>query len=303
MLGILYALGAALCWAIAPILFATGLKDVSANSANILRLSVAGIFAFVAAILWEDFWNQWPFDWAQIVIIIALTFIGMGFGDWLYLKGLKSTDVSFIVGISNIYPLFVAFFAILFGTESFNFLTFLASIIIVFGVILVSITNNTNVSPQSESYTPYPESWTQIYKTTAALMILAAFTWGITIYGLGFSLQYFPPFSANAIRMLAVAGLLGLSFLHRPTRKTQNNPQISSWAILIIGSVIGPGIGAWMMLVALDLLGPTKSSAIFSVSPFFTAWIAILVLKEKLTLIRFGGIILVCIGVILISIY
>jgi len=301
--GILYALGAALCWAIAPILYSIGLKDVSANLANMLRLSVAGVFSLIAAILWEDFWNLWPFDWAQIVIIIALSFIGMGFGDWLYLKGLKSMDVSFIVGISNIYPLFVAFFAILFGTESFNFLILLASIIIVSGVILVSITSNKNVILHNEAHTPSPDSGMQIYRKTTILMILAAFTWGITIYGLGFSLQYYPPFSANAIRMSAVAGILGLSFLHRPTRNKISTPSLSSLALLIIGSVIGPGIGAWMMLVALDLLGPTRSSAIFSVSPFFAAWIAILVLKEKLTLIRFGGIILVCLGVILISIY
>lgn len=302
MLGVLAALGAALSWAFSPSLYALVMKDTSPLLANVIRTSAAGLFSLLVAILWEDFLGQLPFDWFQVVFIISITFLGMGFGDWLYFKCLKSAEVSFIVGISNIYPLFVVLFAFIFGTEQLTLLALLASIIIVSGVILVSITKNQNVAQLTKRSSHVPESTSKKHLGPAVLAILAAFTWGISMFGLGFSLKYFSPLSANAIRVSLVGLLLFLIFLFDPSKKSVKKPSKFSLALLGVAGILGLGIGSWLMLVSITLLGAARSSAIFSVSPFFSALIAILVLKEKPTLNRLMGILIVCLGVLLMSI-
>jgi len=303
VLGILTALGAALCWAIAPTLFSVGLRDISSPFlANIIRISVAGVFSLICAVIWENFWEQLPFDLAPVIFLIALTLLGTGFGDWLYFKCLKLTELSFVIGISNIYPLFVALFAILFGTERLTPLAILASITIVSGVLLISKTKYMTDSQLKNNPLSTPKSTSKIYTTPIALMILAAFTWGIMMFGLGLSLQYFAPFSINAIRYLAVGVLLLVTFIHPSAKNETHNQPAFSLSLIVIGAVIGPGIGSWLMLVSFELLGTTRSSALFSVSPLFTALIAIIVLKENPTFTRLGGILLVCLGVLLISI-
>ncbi|MFX0197899.1 MAG: DMT family transporter [Candidatus Hodarchaeota archaeon] len=302
MLGVLTALGAALSWALSPSLYAIVMKDTSPLLANAIRTSAAGLFSLLIAILWEDFLGQLPFDWFQVVFLISITFIGMGFGDWLYFKCLTSAEVSFIVGVSNIFPLFVAMFAFIFRTEQLTPLSLLASIIIVSGVILVSITRNLSVSHLVRYSSHVPESTFKKHVGPTILAILAAFTWGITMFGLGFSLKYFSPLSANAIRVSLVGLILFLIFLFSPSKKSAKKPSKFSLTLLGIAGILGLGIGSWLMLVSITLLGAAKSSAIFSISPFFSALIAILVLKEKPTLNRLVGILIVCLGVLLMSI-
>lgn len=302
MLGVLTALGAALSWALSPSLYALVMRDTSPLLANAIRTSAAGLFSLLIAILWEDFLGQLPFDWFQVVFLITITFLGMGFGDWLYFKCLRSAEVSFIVGISNIFPLFVAFFTFIFGTEQLTLLALLASLIIVSGVFLVSTTKNISVVQLSRYPSHVPESTLKKHLGPAVLAILAAFTWGITMFGLGFSLKYFSPLSANAIRVSLVGLILFLIFLFSPSKKNVKKPSNHSLALLGIAGILGLGIGSWLMLVSITLLGAAKSSAIFSVSPLFSALIAILVLKEKPTFNRLMGILIVCLGVLLMSV-
>jgi len=119
---------------------------------------------------------------------------------------------------------------------------------------------------------------------------------------LGYSLQYFTTLTANAIRTSAVGLLLFLIVFGHPMKGRVKKPSRSSLTYSIVGGIFGLGIGSWLMLVAIDLLGVARSSALFSISPFFSALVAIFVLKEKPSLTRLGGILLVCLGVFLISV-
>jgi len=299
LLGVLFALGAATCWAIEPSIYVLGMKDTPPLLANAIRTSAAGVFSLIVVILWANFLGRLSFDRVQVVFLIAITFLGMGLGDWIYFTCLKHTEVSFVAGLVNTYPLFVALFTILFGTDKLTPIALLASIIIVSGVILVSKTKNSSETQLAMYSTHLPKSTLKKYRMTTALAILVAFTWGITLFGLGFSLQYFSPLSANAIRISAVGGLIFLAFLLPPSNNKATRPSTSSLTLLGIGGIFGLGIGSWMMLVSIKMLGTTRSSALLSVSPFFSVLIAILVLKEKPTLNRLGGILLVCLGVLL----
>ena len=142
LLGILLALGAALIWAIVPSLYALGMRDTLPILANAIRLFIGGLFSVIFAIFTENFIKNLPFDPIQVGFLVIITLIGTGFGDWLYFRLLESTDVTFVVGICNIHPLFVALLAIIFKFERLTQMTLLASIVITIGVIFVNTSRN-----------------------------------------------------------------------------------------------------------------------------------------------------------------
>ena len=302
LLGILAALGAAFCWETAPSLYVLGMKDTPPLLANAIRTSAAGLFSFFFAILVGNFFKQMPFDPIQVLFLVAITFLGMGFGDWLYLRCLKTAEVSFVVGIANIYPVFVVILTVLLGTEQLTALAIIAAVIIVGGVLMISTTNKVREFQHPRSQPSTPGSVGTIYTKPTILAILAGGTWAISMIGLGFSLQYFTTLTANAIRTSAVGMLLFLIVFRQPMKRRVKKPSRSSLTYSIVGGIFGLGIGSWLMLVAINLLGVARSSALFSISPFFSSLVAIFVLKEKPPFTRLGGILLVCLGVFLISI-
>lgn len=302
LLGFLAALGAAFCWATAPSLYVLGMKNTSPLLATAIRTSGAGLFSLFFAIFVDDFLNQWPFDLLQVTYLVSITFISMGIGDWLYLRCLKSTDVSFIIGIVNIYPLWTILLTLLFGMEQLAPLTVFSAIIIVSGVFLVKTTNKINPSQQTRPSSTAPENGTKTYAKPITLSFLASITWGVSMFGIAFSLQYFSTLTATAIRTSFVGILLFIPVVLHPTRTHLKKPPRSSLMYSILGGIVGLSIGSWLMLVAINNLGAARSSALFSVSPFFTALMAIIILKEKPPINRLGGILLVCLGVLFIAV-
>ncbi len=141
------------------------------------------------------------------------------------------------------------------------------------------------------------------YMEAAILAVLASIMWGFGIIGLSFSLKHFTPLSANTIRMVSVGTILLLPYLIIPSVKRKTEwPSKNSLLLIGITSIVVIGIGGWLMLVSIDILGDAKSSAIITSSPFFAAIIAIFMFREIPTLRRFFGIFLVIIGIVLISI-
>lgn len=302
MLGILAGLGAAFCWAIIPILDRFGMRDTHPILVITIRLTIGGIFSLLFALFYEDFLGQRPFNPVHIGFLIAITILSLGIGDWFYLQGLKMTEVSFIIGIVNIYPIFVIIYSIFFKTERITPLVILASIILISGVTLISTTRNTNESQLENQESGRIDDIPKKHVKSIIYALMAAMCWSISIFGLGYGLKYISPLSANAIRFPITAGLMFLTFLFFPSKEKFSKPSNSSLIILGLGGLLGLGIGGFLMLVSIDLLGSARSSGILSLNSFFSAIIAMGVLKEKPTRNRLGGILLVCLGVFITSI-
>ncbi len=302
LLGILVGLGAASCWAIVPNLDRFGLRDTPPILVITIRLAIGGLFSLLFAIFYEDFLGKPPFNPVHVGFLIAITILSLGVGDWFYLNGLKMTEVSFIIGIVNIYPLFVILYSILFKTERITPLVILASIILISGVILISTTRKSNESHIENQEVVRIDDIPKKYVKSIIYALMAAICWSISIFGLGYSLKHISPLSANAIRFPITTGLMFLTFLFFPSKEKFSKPSNSSIIILGLGGLIGLGIGGFLMLVSIDLLGSARSSGILSLNSFFSVIIAMVVLKEKPTRNRLGGILLVCLGVFITSI-
>jgi len=138
ILGEIAALGAAVSWAVAPILYRRALFKMKPISANIVRCAsnaavlVIILFAFgkagaVAALPTE-----------AIVVIVASGLIGLGIGDTLYMFGLNSVGVSRAVPLASSYPLFSLVWATFLLGEPIAAPAVLGAFMILFGIWLLS---------------------------------------------------------------------------------------------------------------------------------------------------------------------
>jgi DME family drug/metabolite transporter len=72
-----------------------------------------------------------------------------------------------------------------------------------------------------------------------------------------------------------------------------------AFLLFILAGVFSPALVRWLYFISLDRLGPSLSSSIISTGPAFTAVIAIVFLKEKLTVSISLGIVLIITGIII----
>jgi len=72
-----------------------------------------------------------------------------------------------------------------------------------------------------------------------------------------------------------------------------------AFLLFILAGVFSPALVRWLYFISLDRLGPSVSSSIISTGPAFTAVIAIVFLKEKLTVSISLGIVLIITGIII----
>ena len=71
-----------------------------------------------------------------------------------------------------------------------------------------------------------------------------------------------------------------------------------AFPLFVLAGLFSPALVRWLYFISLDRIGPSMSSSILSTGPAFTAVIASVLLKEKITLMIAMGIILIIGGII-----
>ena len=74
-----------------------------------------------------------------------------------------------------------------------------------------------------------------------------------------------------------------------------------AYLLFVLAGVFSPALVRWLYFISLDRLGPSVSSSILSTGPAFTAIMAIVFLKEKLTVSIGLGIVLIITGIIILE--
>jgi DME family drug/metabolite transporter len=138
LLGELAALGAAICWAAAPILYRQALFKVSPISANIVRCTTNAVFMVVVlfATGWIGVLTRLPLG--VLALTVASGFIGLVMGDTLYMYGLGSIGVSCAVPLSATYPLFSLLLATFLLHQPLTVFAVVGALVILAGIWLVS---------------------------------------------------------------------------------------------------------------------------------------------------------------------
>ncbi len=137
MLGEFAALGAAVSWAVAPILYRRALFKTKPLSANIVRLaSNAAVLLFIL-VAFGKVGALASLPMGVVVVTVVSGVIGLGIGDTLYMVGLRSVGVARAVPLAATYPLFSLVWATFLLGQPLTLTGVLGAVVILVGIWLV----------------------------------------------------------------------------------------------------------------------------------------------------------------------
>lgn len=134
--GVLFALGASLCWGSVPVIYKWGMGTLPLEKMNLLRsFGFLGSAALIYFIVGGDLMNG-----ARIEVLLVLglaVLLANVAGDMLFFVGIDSIGVGMATAITCTYPLFVTAISVAVLGESISFRTMSATFMVVMGLILL----------------------------------------------------------------------------------------------------------------------------------------------------------------------
>ena len=296
MMGAVYALTAALCWAGSSTILKFLTTRIDALSLNTLRLCVASLLVLALILLsgrGTELVNTPLIPLAYLIIsgVIALTI-----GDIIFIKSLSYLDVSRAFPIAQCsYPVFTMFLAVSLLGESFTWVTGLGTFFVLLGIYLIT---STRMAPSINS------ALRRIRGKGIILALIAGAVWAIAAVTLKLGVLDMDPLVAAAIRMSsATIVLLPFALSQRKRGALQLRKYGSrSLALALTSGLIDYGVGMVLFIIAIQLIGAGKTVVLASASPLFLLPFSVFILKERLTRLTLIGIFIGITGICLVAI-
>ncbi|MGD6853017.1 MAG: DMT family transporter [Candidatus Bathyarchaeia archaeon] len=298
MIGELAALGAAITWAIAPLLYRKALTNAKPISANITRLATnaAVLILILVGVGLVGVLAALP-PWILAVVIVSGV-LGLGVGDTLYMFGLKSIGVSKAVPLAASYPLFSLVWAVLLLGQPLLLTAVAGAIVILVGIWLLS----SQKIPQ-EPTVKGRAAWVGV-----AMCLSTAVVWsiGITMMDVAITSSAVTGLGANyaivTVRIVSMA--LILLVLAPFIDKDRGFLKISRRGVILlcIGGLIANGLGWLLMNYSFQYLPEATAVPISSTSPLFATFAGFLFFQEKATVKTIAGAAAIVAGILLLFI-
>jgi len=273
--GEIAALGTSLCWSFCSILFTISSKRIGHNYVNRLRLTIALVFiTFVHYIIYKSFVpvniNLNHLFWFGLSGVI-----GFVIGDRFLFKSFVFVGPRIGMLMMSLTPIFGALIAWIFLHESLTFQKVIATTVTLIGISWVVLERNGNEYEKGH------------YSTGILLGIGAAFcqALGLILSKKGLSEDLSPLFG-NVIRVFVgvvtiwlipiFKGEIVLSFKKLKDKK--------AGFALLGGSFLGPFIGVWLSLIAVQYTLVGIASTLMALPPVILLPLSFLIFKEKITI-------------------
>jgi DME family drug/metabolite transporter len=299
MLGEFAALGAAISWAVAPILYRKALANASPVSANILRCvtNAAVLVVILVGLGLTGTLTSLPVQVIAVVVVSGV--IGLGVGDTLYMVGLKSVGVARAVPLAATYPLFSLLWATLLLGEPVTAAAVAGTVVILLGILLLSREGGDSTI----HFRGRAVAW------GVAASLLTAFVWSVSITLMDFAVTMpgvVSGLGANyAVVTVRIAGMALLMLALAPLLDRKHGFLKLSWrtaALLCVGGLVANGLGWLLMNYSFLNIAVSQAVPISSTTPLFSTLAGFLFFREKLTRDNTLGAVLVVAGVVLIFI-
>ncbi len=296
VLGELAALGAAFCWAIAPILYRQALFQTHPVSANIVR-SATNALVMLLVLLALGKWNALSSLPLPVLGLVAASgVVGLGVADTLYMVGLRSVGVSVAVPLAASYPLFSLLWATLFLGQPVVASAVVGAVVIVAGIWLLSRDRDAASLPLKG----------KLALTGIAASLATAITWSVSISLMDAAIVMSGATSLDAnyamitLRVAAIA--LFLSLFAPVLDKNRGFLKMKRRTIiqLCIGGLVANGAGWFLLNYSFLNIPEAVAVPISSVTPLFSAIAGFMLFHEKATLNRVLGAVVIVVGVVLI---
>ena len=274
------AIGSAVAWAVTSIVMRP-IAETALWRSSVLRLAVCTGLLLVYAVpsgALQRAVTAPPVAWAWL---FGSTLCSMVLGDSFYFLASARIGVARALPIASSFPLLSTLGAILFLGESMTPALILGSLLIVVAVALIGGER-------------LPDGG-RVDAIGLLLCGLAAVTWAASGLFLGPALQMLDPIAASMVRFPIGVVLFGSYLLARRPRE-RPGPGMPWWSLL---AGVGTMTSALMFLGGIAGAGVARGVALNATSPVFSAVLAALFLRERVTRRGAGGILLSVAGAVL----
>jgi drug/metabolite transporter, DME family len=298
LFGELAALGAALCWAVAPILYRRALFSAAPMPANIVRCATnaAVMLVLLFGFGWAGALARLPLEVVLLTVVSGL--VGLGLGDTLYLYALKSVGVSRAVPLAATYPLFsLLWFTALLG-QPLAWTAAVGAVVILLGIWLLSRERGDSTGHFTG----------KIALTGVVLSLLTAVLWSVSISMMDVvvSMPGVSTLDANyaVVTMRIAAMAVFLLMLSPLLDKGKGFLKLKRRTVieLCVGGLIANALGWLLMNYSFLNILETQAVPISSTTPLFSAFAGFALFHEKFSLSNFLGAAVVVAGAVLIFI-
>ncbi len=286
--GEIFSVVSALAWAVAVILFRVSGRSVSPVALNLFKSSLAGLLLILTAWLFAPAGGLQNLRSLSLLIFSGL--LGIALSDTLFFLCLNKVGASLTAIIECLYSPFVIGLSMIFLSEKMKGRQFFGVSLILAAVIAITWRGNENRN-RNQLLSGILAGALSMWFMAVGIVMIKPFLREISIFWVA------------AVRMLSGAGFLWLSLLFFRDRREIFRPLLiaSNWGIMTVASLIGAygGIIAWvagMKYTAASIAAPLNQ-----LSTIFIFLLAVIFLKEKLTLWRFFALIIAFAGAFLAS--
>lgn len=308
--GVLYGILAALCFALEPLFYERGGRDIPSPVANLVRLPLP--LALLAAYVASSPFAREALDAAPSTVLLVLAggVVNLAIADTLFIASIRSMGPSRAVSLSAVYPLIVMVLL----REPLTPVVVAGIGLVVAGVSLVSTDRGAEGAPPG---TPHPlhglgpalpkgglearEGGAEHPLRGPALCLGAAACWaaGIAIFKL--AVGSVRPEVLNLYRLAgAFAFLLAANAVGGGVRGALARVDRRSVAALSLGGFVGMVAGSLCLYRALALAPGGVVSAITAASPILTA-LVVLLRGDRVTGRLLGGVVATALGIALVA--
>jgi len=318
MAGEIIAIFAVLTFVVSNVLFRKTERDASPVFINFFRTAIGTLTFIVVAVVLGTFTYIFLLPWILWFLLFLSFLFGQVMGDTAYFKAQKELGTTVTLAISMTFPLFTVILSIIFLNSAFEPKMILSIILIGIGIIVIgkSKINSENKKPlDSEIQTQKIISYTLFKPIVYAL--IASLGWAIGLVIINYVTKQIDQILitegissiiSNVIRFPFALSIL-LLMVWRENRNSNNAQHLYSfkkssktWLLLLIASIIGTSVGAYLYTEAARTAGPIVMSLLASASPLFSLPLTYWLNKERITKYGFLGVVSTILGVIVVVI-
>lgn len=265
--GELYALAAALCWSVAAIFYKKGI-GAGAIPAVLIRTFFAMLFVLVMYLIIIG----WKFNFT----LIGFMFLNLGgllrliIGGMAYMKGIENISISRFIPILFTFPLLTILLSALLLHENIGHEVVAGTALIVIGVWVLSRGHNTGTEKN--------------VKLGVSFAVLASFLYSFSVVATKTGLNEVDPFQSVLISMPLPLALLYIGYSIRSGPSAIFRFRREAYILLGLGGIAGMGIGSYLFFNSMTLIGAAKATSLGAITPFISSMMALVMLKEKISL-------------------
>ena len=295
ILGVMYALGAALCWGTAPIIYKWGMASLSMEKMNSIRaFGFLGFSLLLFLLLPKVPLFNVPLN---VLIVIAVTvFLANVLGDFFFFIGIDEVGAGKSTAITCSYPLFVTIISVIFLDETVSIRTLMGTASIMLGLVLLRDLSGGNGGGKNA-------------RKGVFYSLCAAFLWGMSLAVTRWALLVCPidPVAMTLWRSVFfmpiawVWWLLKARTIPKDHREPLFKTSFKSWGAVFIGGGLALSIGGFLITKAMEIAPASLVSPIAASSPMIATLWGRIFFKEKMTSLQLFGIVMIVMGSVFIT--